>query len=98
MIINFSVEHDPDRRVLIGHGLMPPLYVHDRQTAMSQPDRPLGPKTGPIGATMTLHIAHPDQAVLFDTIAHREIDDACNSTHTVSPLARRSYGLRSRSS
>ena len=58
IIVNLAIEDDPDSLVFIGHGLLPPSQVNNRQAAHSKTNVALTVDALIIRASMGHHLAH----------------------------------------
>src|SRR5262245_18719111 len=61
VVVDFAVEYDVQRAILIGHGLMAGRHVDNTQTAVAQPDCTVQENPFVVGATVGDHVAHPSQ-------------------------------------
>src|SRR5579859_2191184 len=87
-IVNLTIEHDPDRVVLIGHRLATALDVEDAKPAMRQPDATIEIFAGPVRSAMGLRDIHARDQLARDRSAIREIEFAGDAAHA---LARRPF-------
>jgi hypothetical protein len=58
VVVNLSIEHDPDTSIFIGKRLVTGLEVDDGEPAKSEPHRPRNKKTFVVGPAMLDHVRH----------------------------------------
>src|SRR5215471_7229265 len=81
MVIDLAVKDDPDRPVLVGHGLVSAHQVNDAQTPKAQSHRTQDDFTVVVGAAMTNGICHRPQVFARKTGACIKIDYSADSAH-----------------
>ena len=84
VVVDLAVVGDPDRAVLVGHGLVAGgRQVDDRQPAMAQRDplSGIGPRAVVVGAAMALGRRHVTGDRLADGKRVGEAEDSADPTH-----------------
>jgi hypothetical protein len=81
MIVNFAIEHDPDRVVFVADWLMPGCKIYDAEAAHAQSNIALRERALVIGTTMDNGARHPAQDFGTDLSARLKVQDAHNPTH-----------------
>ena len=83
MVVDFTVENDPDRTVFIADGLMSGGEVNNAEAAHSQADPALRVKAIVVWTAMSHDVTHASQDAGIDVRILPELKYSCNSTHTV---------------
>jgi hypothetical protein len=87
-IVDFAVEDDGNRTILVEHRLVAVRYVDDGKAPVSKPDAAFEVIARSIGSAMGDGIGHARKQRAIDRAWAGEIENACNSTHRdVLPLA-----------
>src|SRR5438309_9174592 len=93
MIVDFTVEGDPQRAILVGHWLGRFFRkVNDREPAMTQTKTPIRRNViaGTVRSAMGHHVPHAGEIGLGDTESTiREREHASDSAHNDPPNAER---------
>jgi hypothetical protein len=83
VIVNFSVENDPDGTVFVADGLMASGKIDDAEAAHAEPNPALGEEAIVVGTAMGHHVAHTSQNARIDSCVCTEFKYSSNSTHFV---------------
>src|SRR6185369_9671570 len=83
VVVDLAVEHDPDRAVLVGHGLVPAGHVHDGQPPVAQRHRAVHEQALPVGTTVAQDVAHPLEAGLVHPLPEIPRRDPGDAAHGV---------------
>src|SRR5690348_12451005 len=81
VVINFSVQQDPDRSVLVGKRLMAAGYVNDAQPAVSQTDIGGHIHPGVVRTAVSQGVVHTLDQFAGDWFRAASINDAANAAH-----------------
>ena len=82
VVIDFSIEDDPKRPVLVGHRLVPRRQVDDTEAAMGKADRTLNENACVIRAAVPKHVPHAQQECFaYMTRASAGESDTANAAH-----------------
>src|SRR4051794_24945694 len=95
MIVNFAIEHNPQRLVFIADRLMSSLQVNNAETPHSQSSRAVEVESLVIRAAMYHHAAHLAHGGSIGVQLFRRSHYSGDSTHRKLPLPRRTDGPRS---
>src|SRR3984893_14507799 len=85
VVEDLAVEGDPERRVLVAHGLLATGKVDDAKPGVRQPHAVFRVKSGIVGPAMSQHADHPLQGFRSDG-GSIEIEYAGYATHNDSVL------------
>ena len=83
-IVDFAVEHHPDRIVLIGQGLLAGGDVDDGQPSMPQPQPRLDVQASFVRAAMPLHVVDAGEHIAVDGALFTQVEDAGYAAHVSS--------------
>ena len=82
VVVNFPVKSNPNRAVLIGHGLMTATEVYDGKAAMAKSDRIADPSSGIIRTSMCKSLAHcRDLWLLHSPLQPQWVNQTADRTH-----------------
>lgn len=81
MVVDLSIENDPDPPVLVAHRLLPVGDVDDRQPSMGQAHRAVDPEALAIGSAMAQGVAHTLEARLVDHLVRSQSHNPSNAAH-----------------
>jgi hypothetical protein len=81
MVVDLSIEGNPHAVVLIRHRLVAARNIDDRQTAMSETDRPIEPQARAVRPSMLLDLRHPHQTSALRPITHIALHNPGNGAH-----------------
>jgi hypothetical protein len=81
VIVDFTIEDNPNRAVLIADGLVAGDQVNDAQAPHSESDAAVRVNTLIVRTAMSHRGTHPAQDVLANRGLFPELHDARNSTH-----------------
>src|SRR5712692_4282596 len=91
MVVDFSVENDPNRAVLVGHRLIGGFgKVHDRQPPEAEPHSAIrrDPKALPIRSPVPERVAHAEEDCLLNKGGWIPGEPAYDSAHRFKSWAR----------
>ena len=81
MVVDFSVENDPDRAVFVADGLVAGGEIDDAQAAHAQAHGAVGEHAFVVGPAVQHGAAHLADGSGFDLAILREVDYTGDSTH-----------------
>src|SRR5687768_12369246 len=81
MIVDLTVEHDPNGPVLVAHGLMAQREIHDAEPTKSQSDTGLNMGAVIVRSAMPQPVFHPLQHVGNDGVRRVGSNDSADSAH-----------------
>jgi hypothetical protein len=87
VVVDFTIEDDPDGAILIADGLMSSGQIDDAETAHAEPNATLGVNPIVIGTAMHHRVAHPSKKFGLQLCARRKLHNATDSAHLLLSLS-----------
>jgi hypothetical protein len=86
IVVNFSIQQDPNGSVLVGKRLVPASYVNDAQPAVAKTDVGGHIDPGVVRTAVSQRVIHALDQVAGDRVRAANINDAANAAHFCSLL------------
>jgi hypothetical protein len=81
VVVDFAIENDPKRAVLVTDGLMASREVNDAEAAHAEANGAVGVDAVVIRSAMGHDIAHPPDCARFNSGSPRELHHPSNTAH-----------------